>query len=232
MIYVTSDWHFNHSRAFIYEPRGFSSVEEMNEAIIERHNSLVNIDDDVYVLGDLCLGGCEPDIMARNQALIEKMNGRLHVICGNHCTPTRQQMYKLCNNVVEVVYATILKYKGYHFYLSHFPTMTANLEKETLKQCTICLYGHTHQKDNFYQDIPFLYHVGCDSHDCYPVLLDDAIEEMRAKVKECFDQIQILPTAPKQRCEKCVYEFKCADSYFDRRCERYKRDPPDGGYYG
>ena len=73
--------------------------------------------------------------------------------------------------------------------MSHYPTMTANLEKETLKACLINLYGHTHQKSNFYNDIPYMYHVGVDSHDCRPVLLDDAIEEMKAKARECFDQL-------------------------------------------
>ena len=56
MIFVTSDWHFMHDRAFIWGARGFSSVEEMNNAIIERHNKVVSPEDDVYVLGDLMLG--------------------------------------------------------------------------------------------------------------------------------------------------------------------------------
>jgi hypothetical protein len=34
-------------------------------------------------------------------------------------------------------------------------------------------------------DMPFMYHVGVDSHNCYPVLLDDIIEEMHQKVEEC-----------------------------------------------
>jgi calcineurin-like phosphoesterase family protein len=67
--------------------------------------------------------------------------------------------------------------------------MTANLEKESLKQCTINLFGHTHQTKNFYNDIPFMYHVGMDSHNCTPVLLDDAIEEMKNKVQECKEQL-------------------------------------------
>lgn len=188
-IFVVSDWHFNHSREFIYGVRGFHSVEEMNEAIIERHNSTVDSDDDVYVLGDLCLGGGEPGITAKNKALIERMNGRIHIILGNHDTPARQEMYRMCNNVVEVVYATMVHYRGYHFYLSHFPTLTANLEKEPLKQCTINLFGHTHSSDPFYQDMPFMYNCAIDAHNCYPVLLDDAIEHMKLKVKECKEQL-------------------------------------------
>ena len=186
-IFVCSDLHLSHDRQFIWGPRGFNSIEEMNTAIIERFNATVSPEDDVYILGDLCLGGA--DAMGPNTKFIEQLNGRLHIILGNHDTPKRIEMYHYCKNIVEVVYATMIHYGGYHFYLSHFPTMTANLEKESLKQCTINLYGHTHQQNNFYNDIPFMYHVGVDSHNCYPVLLDDAIEEMKNKVKECKEQL-------------------------------------------
>ena len=181
--------HFNHNRQFIWGTRGFNSVEEMNEAIIERHNSVVTPEDDVYILGDLCLGGGGLEVMEKNKEMIERLNGHLHVILGNHDSPARITMYAMCENVEEIVYATMIHYRGYHFYLSHYPTLTANLEKESLKQCTINMFGHSHQKDNFYNDIPFMYHVGVDSHDCYPILLDDAIEEMKNKVKECKEQL-------------------------------------------
>ena len=71
-IYLTSDWHFNHDREFIWHARGFDSVYLMNEAIIERHNAIVNPEDDVYALGDLCLGRAGMGLA--KHALIEKMN--------------------------------------------------------------------------------------------------------------------------------------------------------------
>ena len=189
-IYLTSDWHFNHDREFIWKVRGFSSVQEMNETIIQRHNALVRPDDDVYVLGDSALGGGDEWILATNKILIERLNGRLHIIRGNHDTDRRVAMYESCKNVVgPVLYADMLHYKGYHFYLSHFPTLTCNLEKESLKQCTCNLFGHTHQTTNFHFDMPYLYHVGVDSHNCYPISLDDIIQEMNNKVQECFAQI-------------------------------------------
>jgi calcineurin-like phosphoesterase family protein len=190
MIWLTSDWHFNHDREFIWKARGFSSVQEMNEAIIQRHNALVRPDDDVYVLGDSSLGGGDAQVLATNKALIERLNGKLHIIRGNHDTDRRVAMYESCKNVVgPILYADMLHYKGYHFYLSHFPTLTGNLEKESLKQCTCNLFGHTHQTTNFHMDMPYLYHVGVDSHNCYPVSLDDIIQEMNNKVQECFAQI-------------------------------------------
>lgn len=174
----------SHNREFLYKPRGFDNVWDMNNAIVENWNKVVDIDDDIYVLGDLMLN--DNDEGAR---LIKSLKGKLHIILGNHDTDTRVMMYNMFWNVEEVSYATVLKYNGYHFYLSHYPTFTANLEKESLKKCTINLYGHTHQKNNFYNDIPFMYHVGVDSHNCTPVLLDDVIAECEAKVAECKKQL-------------------------------------------
>ena len=57
MIWLTSDLHLFHNQEFIYKPRGFSSVEEMNEVIEQNWNGLVNDDDEVYILGDLRVGG-------------------------------------------------------------------------------------------------------------------------------------------------------------------------------
>lgn len=37
----------------------------------------------------------------------------------------------------------------------------------------------------------------------------------------------------KSRCHKCVYETQCSrDKDYFGTCPKYKRDAPDGGYYG
>ena len=183
MIFVTSDWHLSHDREFIWKVRGYNSIDEMNYDLIKKHNSLVKPDDDVYVLGDCCLGG--QGSLDKNRYLMEQFNGKLHIVYGNHCTPFRREMYNKLPNLVEANWAIVLDYKKYHFYMSHFPTLTGNLEKESLKQMTLNLYGHTHQNSNFYEDRPYMYHVGVDSHDGYPVSLDKIIKEMNDKVEEC-----------------------------------------------
>ena len=160
----------------------------MNEETIRRFNEVVNPEDTVYILGDIALGGGSQEALEKAKALIERLNGRLYLIRGNHDSDNRISMYRDCKNVISCgLWATCIKYEDYHFYLSHFPTLTANLEKESLKQCTCNLYGHTHQTTNFYMDMPMYYHVGVDSHNCYPVSLDNIIEEMKAKVKECIE---------------------------------------------
>ena len=184
MIWLTSDLHFCHNREFIYKPRNFDSVDAMNEAIVSRWNSSVKPDDEAYCLGDLMLNDNE-----RGLELIRSLNGKIHVINGNHDTNARLELYKSCPNIVEVAAACYIHYKGYHFYCTHYPCLTGSLEHDSLKKCTCNLYGHTHQLTNFYNDMPFMYHVGVDSHNCYPITLDNIIDEMEAKVLECKAQL-------------------------------------------
>ena len=247
-IWLTSDYHFNHDREFIWKARGFDSVEQMNEWIIFRHNELVQPDDDVYVLGDLMLGDSVKGIEC-----VRRLNGKLHIVRGNHDTDRRWELYTDLRNVAEMQNAIYIKYKKHHFYLSHYPTLTGNLEKESLTQMTLNLYGHTHQKDNFYMDMPYMYHVGVDSHNCKPVLLDNIIEEMHQKVEECKQFLDLEEEDSDNNtmtrsdfynhyCDKCVWYgiYDClGPQFFDEintyNCPSnyiYKRDPPDGGYYG
>ena len=185
-IFLTSDWHFNHNREFIWKARGFNSVEEMNEAIIENHNSIVLPEDDVYVLGDLMLGG---DKLDEGLELIKRMNGRLHLVRGNHDTERRWLAYPTLPNVVECKDAIYLKCGKYHFYLTHFPCLTGNLEKESLTQMTLNIFGHTHQKGKFFEDRPYMYNVGVDAHECYPVNIFNALSDMTYKVVECEEEL-------------------------------------------
>ena len=206
---------------------------EMNEEYVKRWNRMVSNDDDVYVLGDLMLGNNDIGVHYLNQ-----LNGNIHVVLGNHDTPTRQNIYVGMENIIEIQWAIMLNYKKYHFFMTHFPCMTGNLEKESLKQMTLNLYGHTHQKTNFYEDRPYMYHVGVDSHNGYPVLLDDIIQEMKDKVKECIDFLDEVPAeqaipVDQPRCHKCVFDINtCGSSDYFGGCKIYTRDPPDGGFYG
>lgn len=178
-IWFTSDWHLNHDREFIWKARRFNSIEEMNKKIISRHNEVITPSDELYILGDLMLGSDNKSGLE----FISQVNGYKHIILGNHDTRQRKDLYQA--NGYECLFADTLRYNGYNFYLSHYPTITSNLEKESLKQCIINLYGHTHQTTNFYNDIPFCYHVGVDSHYCFPVEINDIIKEIKEKVKEC-----------------------------------------------
>lgn len=182
-IFFTSDTHFGHDREFLWGPRGFTSFEEHDNEVIRRWNEVVNEDDIVYHLGDVMLGN-----NAYGLGCLAELNGHIKIIPGNHDTSTRLKLYEKVPDVEVLGYAEMLKYKKYSFYLSHHPTMTSNLEKDPcLRAHLINLFGHTHQQTPFYQDMPFMFHVGMDSNDCRPILLDDAIEKMQEETRKCIE---------------------------------------------
>lgn len=178
--------HFNHNKPFLYQPRGFTNVEDMNREIIDRHNSIVAPADLVYCLGDCCLGGGDELTLADDKRLIESLNGQIIIIRGNHCTNRRINMYLSCRNVVDAGKgARTIKYQKYHFYLSHYPTLTSNFDDgKSLKRRVINLCGHSHTRDRWMDwdryNVP-IYHCEMDAHDCYPVLIDDIITEMKER---------------------------------------------------
>ena len=173
MIYFSSDLHLNHNKPFVYEARGFSSIDEMNSTIIKNFNSIISSNDDLYLLGDTFLGNLQLGIYLFNQ-----LPGQIHLIWGNHDTDNRKEEISKCHNVVEIIgFATIIKYQKYHFYLSHFPTLTTNFDdyNKPLKQRTLCLAGHTHSKNKFEECGS--YNVAVDAHNCFPISIDEIIND-------------------------------------------------------
>ena len=174
-IWITSDFHFGHNKDFIYKPRGFLSVEEMNKTLLNNYNALVRPQDDVYILGDLLLGGSE--FFEEGIKILNQLNGKIHLVRGNHDTDKRWFAYQeICTwDLWEASNAIYLDYKGYHFYLSHYPTITSNFDYDRpLKQRLLNLCGHTHTCSEWHDiDKGFIYHCEVDAHDNRPVLLDD-----------------------------------------------------------
>lgn len=179
MIFFTSDLHFCHDKPFIWGPRGFDNVEEMNEAIVRNWNETVADDDDIYVLGDLILKDNETGIK-----LWKKLRGRKHVIIGNHDTAPRVELLRKCRNTEIVGYADLLRYKGYSLYLSHYPTMTGNYdETKFMKNCVINLCGHVHTSDRFSDiDKGWIYHCELEAHDNRPVSVETILADMIAEL--------------------------------------------------
>ena len=178
-IFFTADTHFCHRPEFLWGPRGFSNVEEMNEAIVERWNKVVKPEDIVYHLGDTMLNDNEKGI-----EYFKRLNGQLFIIWGNHDTQTRTNaLFEACRHkLIGGWYAWLIKYGKLSIYMSHYPTLTANFDDKHFSQHVINLHGHTHQQKNWLDpNNPFMYHVGLDSHNCTPVHIDEVITDIRQR---------------------------------------------------
>lgn len=173
MIWVTSDLHFNHINILKYEPesRPFASVEEMNEVLIARWNSVVKPADTVYVLGDLAMGKLED-----SRECIKRLNGKIILIRGNHDTKSRLAMYQELGIEVHDIY--YLPYKGRWFIMCHFPIASEEFIKMVIQDNSevVNLYGHVHHNaPKGYTN--GTYHVGIDTNDLTPVSLQQIWEE-------------------------------------------------------
>lgn len=170
-IWLTSDLHFNHDKDFIWKARGFESVQEMNEAIVKNFNSVVAPEDTVYILGDNMMG------MDMNSGLayLRRLNGIKYAAIGNHDTDARIEAYRKAGIFADIQFGYRIKVKGKVYILTHYPTVTANGDDLRV----VNLYGHTHQEQsNFFEERPYMYHVGLDSHDCFPVDMETVVADI------------------------------------------------------
>ena len=79
-VWFSADFHFGHSNIIRYCDRPFASATEMDEAILDRVNESVTADDELYFLGDFCIGGPKVAGAYRQKIRCKKV----YFILGNH----------------------------------------------------------------------------------------------------------------------------------------------------
>lgn len=131
-IFLISDTHFGHSNILTFKRadgsplREFSSVQEMDETMIDNWNRVVSNSDKVYHLGDLTFSN-------RNlQEIMPRLNGTKVLIKGNHDNLKLSQYMQFFKDV-----------RAYHvldkMLLSHIP-----VHIDSMKRWGVNLHGHLH----------------------------------------------------------------------------------------
>jgi len=123
-----ADLHLSHAN--MATRRGFSSIEEHDEHIIAKWNSVVNKRDVTYILGDVTMEKSAP------YHLLDRLNGIKHIVLGNH--DRRQDTKKLFQYAESV--GGMINYKG--VFLTHCPIHSDELEYGIVKN----IHGHIHDK--------------------------------------------------------------------------------------
>ena len=77
--FFTSDQHYGHKNICRFAGRPFSSVEEMDEALIKAHNETVGKQDIVWFVGDFAFSDAE-----RIKTILRRLNGQKNLVLGNH----------------------------------------------------------------------------------------------------------------------------------------------------
>lgn len=168
-IWFVSDTHFGHTNIIKFCNRPFSSVKEMDEALINNWNSVVQPNDIVFHLGDFAFAS-----NARWKQLIQILNGHIYLIVGNH-DEIRYPGHQVFDLFEGVTSQLIIKIDGQAVYLNHYPFLCygGTWRKDAVWQ----LYGHVHSgphcegKDmsRLTMTFPYQYDVGIDNNNYTPI---------------------------------------------------------------
>jgi calcineurin-like phosphoesterase family protein len=156
-----ADLHLSHQN--MAKRRGFSTVEEHDEHIIAKWNSVVNKRDVTYILGDITMEKSAP------YPLLDRLNGIKHIVLGNH--DRRQDTKKLFDYAESV--GGMLNYKG--IFLTHCPIHPDELTYGIPKN----IHGHIHDKvvmkmlDGWEVPDERYFCVSCEQVDYLPKSLKD-----------------------------------------------------------
>ncbi len=153
-VFFTSDTHFGDHRTLNIHKRPFASVAEMDALLVERWNAAVGAQDEVWHLGDFARSG------AAAEALLERLNGRKHLVCGNNDPPAT----RAASGWASVQDYAELELEGRKLVLCHYPFRTWNGQHRG----ALDLHGHSHGK---LKPLPRQHDVGVDLWDWRPVTL-------------------------------------------------------------
>lgn len=180
-VYFTSDTHFNHTNIISYCQRPFKNVDEMNERIIANWNEVVSEDDIIFHLGDFCLGGA-----AEWTRLLDRLNGKIYLIMGNHDRKNiRQGFMDRFEHVAMQMHIEVGKQR---IYLNHYPFLCFEGGYKDVWQ----LFGHVHtRKSNTGIDAgrlqylyPTQYDVGVDNNNFAPVSFEQVKKIIGKQVEQ------------------------------------------------
>lgn len=180
-IFFTSDSHFFHSNIIKFCDRPFENVEEMNEALIDNWNKTVGPKDIIYHLGDFCFAGS-----AEWHSILGRLNGRIHLILGNHDEKNLRQGYMQLFE--EVTYQSHICVGPDNFYLNHYPYLCYPGHHSHTYQ----LFGHIHSSPYRFNGIdsnrskqtltPTQYDVGVDWNNFTPISYEELIKKLEFQV--------------------------------------------------
>lgn len=163
MIYFISDTHFYHYNIIQYCDRPFGNIEDMNEHMIQKWNSIVTPEDTVYFLGDFGFGDKE---MLTN--ICFQLNGKKIMLRGNHDYRRGKQSWRDIG--FEEVYDKKIEFSN-NIILSHEPK---EVPEEVLN-----IHGHIHNiplSQNFNKDNHFC--VSVEMIDYVPITLEEILKKM------------------------------------------------------
>ncbi len=170
MILFTADPHYGHDMIIVHCNRPFRTAKQMDNTQIRNHNLVVSPDDDVYIAGDFSMYGSTHVDILRNY--VRKLNGRLHLIGGNHDIDGYRLYEKIGFTSIHYPYLEVEEYV-----VVHDPALSQVNNRDRM-----FVGGHIH---DMFKTMKNFINVGVDVMDFTPVSIDKVREiEKHMKTKE------------------------------------------------
>lgn len=180
MIYYTSDLHFGHEN-ILQNRTMFSTIEEMNETLIEKWNKKVHRNDHVYILGDFSYRSEIPV-----ESYLERLKGKKHLIMGNHDGDwLRGSRYDELSQYFESIDNLItIKRDKMKITMCHYPMLEWSGSRYASQGTSYLIHGHIHEtKNEIYEYIkanqPTALNCGVDINNFEPVTFEELLENNR-----------------------------------------------------
>jgi len=170
MVFFTADLHFDHSAILKHSNRPFSSIEEMNQSLIDNWNSRVSAKDLVYVIGDFA--------WKRADYFLSQLNGNIVFILGNHDKALLQGKQSRKQIVKSHIHSITIKEKELLSSVEDIDDLYPLKDKQHIVLCHYAmrswnrshygsyhLFGHTHGGEPYGKS----FDVGVDCHNYFPI---------------------------------------------------------------
>lgn len=181
---ISSDYHLSHANILKpdYDNRPFKNIEEHDEEIIKRHNTVVSKDDFFFFLGDFSFN---KNIKAVEN-FIQQLNGKLFFIKGNHDRKETIQIYQKYGTYLGEQFSGLKIGDSYKecqtIILNHFKMFIWDKSHHGSWH----LYGHSHGSAEHFENGKSM-DVGIMQNDYYPFDFNKIEETMNCKVAKVID---------------------------------------------
>lgn len=161
--------------------RPFSDVQEMNKALVENFNKVMNKDDVLLILGDVCSYGNHREAVR----CLKEIKGKKVLIVGNHDKePLTHKSFR--NLFVDIRENELIREKNHSIFLSHYPMA----EWDGYFKGIWHFYGHVHnsmQGAGFLMKLfPTACNVGVDVMNFKPKTAEEIIAYRIQEYKKNF----------------------------------------------
>lgn len=186
MNFYTADLHFDYEQIIKTANRPFANTEQMDKTIVKNFNEVLNKDDVLIILGDVCSYG--------NHRKAVKCLKEIHcpkvLIVGNHDKePLKHKSFR--DLFVDIRDNEIIREKEHSIFLSHYP----HAEWDGYYKGIWHFYGHVHNSNQgagcLMKLFPTAANVGVDVNNFKPLTSKEVIEK---RIRE-YKRIKEIPVS-------------------------------------